>query len=420
LVIFFVEEMESFVVCNANGRVVIEQSWKARDFRACMQHVSQRILLDGSLPTRCTMGNVIVVSTTFAHLYFIALTTRETSPLATMELLHSIRDVLVDYFGLVSEAIIKDNFVLIYSLLQEMLDDGHAYITESNALKELVPPPSLYTKVKSSLMASTDDTPTIHLSHQLPWRRQGVVYSQNEVFFDIVEELNATLDHTGAVVHGHVNGSVVCTSKLSGIPDLQVTCGNTQNVLHDVTLHPCVRQAVFHEQHQRLSFIPPDGKFTLLRYTPKLHMRNALPLMLTIGFHDETPVSVKFEVRMNLKHTNGKPLTNVAVEFGLPYTHATARATCSVGSCYYDARTLSIRWDMDQVMAGVTSPHLTGTILLDDLSTRIAQCMRCTFTIDGYIPTNLRINSLNIVGESYTHFKGLKTTTKTGSLLFRL
>ncbi len=48
-----------------------------------------------------------------------------------------------DYFGECSETTIKDNVVIVYELLEEMLDNGFPLTTESNILKELIRPPTI-------------------------------------------------------------------------------------------------------------------------------------------------------------------------------------------------------------------------------------------------------------------------------------
>ncbi len=48
-----------------------------------------------------------------------------------------------DYFGECSETTIKDNLVIVYELLEEMLDNGFPLTTESNILKELIRPPTI-------------------------------------------------------------------------------------------------------------------------------------------------------------------------------------------------------------------------------------------------------------------------------------
>lgn len=115
------------------------------------------------------------------------------------------------------------------------------------------------------------------------------------------------LDANGAVVSSDVRGTVACNSRMSGMPDMTLiftTCvqrrGTAANarrdrrdatrrtstatalttsmsrppyraprcspgVIDDCAFHPCVRYARW-EREQVVSFVPPDGNFTLMTY----------------------------------------------------------------------------------------------------------------------------------------------------------
>lgn len=62
-----------------------------------------------------------------------------------------------------------------------------------------------------------------------------------------------------------MRGDILCTSKLSGVPDLTLSFNN-HRILDDCSLHPCVRYNRF-ERERVMSFVPPDGKFKLASYT---------------------------------------------------------------------------------------------------------------------------------------------------------
>merc|ERR1712167_298868 len=72
----------------------------------------------------------------------VATVERDVAPLLVLEFLHRTVDIFVDYFG-PDESAIKDNFSMVYQLLEEMLDDGSPLTTEPNALKAMIRPPSV-------------------------------------------------------------------------------------------------------------------------------------------------------------------------------------------------------------------------------------------------------------------------------------
>lgn len=50
----------------------------------------------------------------------------------------------------------------------------------------------------------------------VPWRRTGVKYTNNEAYFDVVEEVDAIIDRTGATVFAEIQGyvcSIACPTQ---------------------------------------------------------------------------------------------------------------------------------------------------------------------------------------------------------------
>jgi len=52
--------------------------------------------------------------------------------------LHTLIEVLIDYFKELEEESVRDNFVVIYELLDEMMDNGYPQTTEFKLLKEFI------------------------------------------------------------------------------------------------------------------------------------------------------------------------------------------------------------------------------------------------------------------------------------------
>ena len=54
------------------------------------------------------------------------------------------------------------------------------------------------------------------------WRKDNLKYKKNEVFLDIVEQVNMLMSSQGAVLRCDVNGKVVMKVFLSGMPDVKL------------------------------------------------------------------------------------------------------------------------------------------------------------------------------------------------------
>lgn len=70
------------------------------------------------------------------NLYVLALTKRNTNAAEILLFLHKIVEVFTEYFKELEEESIRDNFVIIYELLDEMMDFGYPQTTESKILQE--------------------------------------------------------------------------------------------------------------------------------------------------------------------------------------------------------------------------------------------------------------------------------------------
>ena len=66
------------------------------------------------------------------------------------------------------------------------------------------------------------------------------------------------------VISSSIFGTVETLCKLSGMPDLTLRWNNPR-LFDDASFHPCVRLSKY-EMDRVVSFVPPDGQFTLMKY----------------------------------------------------------------------------------------------------------------------------------------------------------
>lgn len=92
-----------------------------------------------------------LISIQRGNVSLVAACKQETQPLFVIEFLHRVVDTFQDYFAECSESIIKENYVVVYELLDEMLDNGFPLATESNILKELIKPPNILRTLANSV-----------------------------------------------------------------------------------------------------------------------------------------------------------------------------------------------------------------------------------------------------------------------------
>ena len=161
----------------------------------------------------------------------------------------------------------RENFDVSLQLLGETFSAPYPVSTDASALQELVPTTSPFSKMLlAGLAAATQATssvgvgssssshkqqnsgigsngiltPSSIFSSPLYWRRSGIKYSQNEIYFDINEDIKAIIDKNGQIITGDIWGRIDCKSKLSGMPDVSLSFSNPSSI-EDPSFHPCVR-----------------------------------------------------------------------------------------------------------------------------------------------------------------------------------
>ncbi|EAA28377.2 adaptor protein complex 3 Mu3A [Neurospora crassa OR74A] len=276
----------------------------------------------------------LVFSLKHANLLFLLTTSSEVEPLLVLEFLHRIVDSFEEFLGtpLLAHKI-ESNYDVVAQLLTEMCDAGTINTTEPNALRDLVEVEGFMGKLLGNLNLPTKPTfsnpsPASLLAQQstlaLPWRRNNVRHTQNELYADVIETLSVTLAPSGRPLAAFANGTIAFTSKVSGVPDIIVTLTgptgkhNLGSIIDLPVFHPCVRLAKWREQPGVLSFIPPDGRFTLAGYEVDLlplGARNlgnmsasANNLKLPVSLEIKTclgPTGSDFEVRLTVNRIPG-------------------------------------------------------------------------------------------------------------------
>ena len=184
--------------------------------------------------------------------------------------MNKLKDILIDYFKNLEEESIRDNFVLIYELLDEIMDHGYPQISESKILKE-------YIKTESNELKKEDEKMGRFITGKIA-RPEGIKYKKNEAYLDVIEKVDSLISSNGSVLHSQVIGTVKMRCYLSGMPT--VTLGLNDKVLFDIKgkqnngrsvemddlkFHQCVDMNKF-ESERSIEFIPPDGDFELMSY----------------------------------------------------------------------------------------------------------------------------------------------------------
>lgn len=130
---------------SAHREVLIEKHWHGSAKRTIVDLFWEIVLAH---PNRREIRPIIPQPKTYLvniqrfNLFFLSTVSQEAPPLLILEMLHKIVDIFLEYMQKISETVIRENFSLVYQLLDEMVDAGLPFTTEGNQLREMILPPT--------------------------------------------------------------------------------------------------------------------------------------------------------------------------------------------------------------------------------------------------------------------------------------
>ncbi|KAE9528901.1 hypothetical protein AGLY_012476, partial [Aphis glycines] len=319
-----------------------------------------------------------------ANIWLAAVTKQNVNGAMVFEFLIRFTQVMQSYFGKINEENIKNNFVLIYELLDEILDFGYPQNCDTGVLKTFITQTGVKSQSKEEQMQITSQ-----VTGQIGWRREGIKYRRNELFLDVLEYVNLLMSPQGQVLSAHVAGRILMKSYLSGMPECKfgindkivmeskgtkilddsgsrTASGKPVVVIDDCQFHQCVKLSKFETEHS-ISFIPPDGEFELMRYRTTKDISlpfRVIPLVREVG-------RTRMEVKAVLK-SNFKPSLlgqKIEVKIPTPLNTAGVQLLCLKGKAKYKASDNAIVWKIKR-MAGMKETQLSAEIDLLETDTK--------------------------------------------------
>ncbi|XP_014662240.1 PREDICTED: AP-2 complex subunit mu isoform X2 [Priapulus caudatus] len=365
-------------IYNHKGEVLISRVFRddigrnAVDaFRVNVIHARQQV--------RSPVTNI--ARTSFFHIkrgniWLAAVTKQNGNAAMVFEFLLKMVEVMQSYFGKISEDNIKNNFVLIYELLDEILDFGYAQNTDVGILKTFITQQG----IKGTQSRQEQTQITSQVTGKITHRREGIKYRRNELFLDAIEYVNLLMSPQGQILSAHVAGKVVMKSYLSGMPECKFgindkivldnkgktttddpsRSGKMSIAIDDCQFHQCVKLSKFESEHS-ISFIPPDGEFELMRYRTTKDISlpfRIIPLVREVG---RTKMEVKVVLKSNFKPT--LLAQKIEVRIPTPLNTSGVQLICMKGKAKYKSSENAIVWKIKR-MGGMKESQISAEIEL--------------------------------------------------------
>jgi len=275
------------------------------------------------------------------------------------------------YFGdTFDENAIRNNFTLVYELLDETMDYGYPQNCAVDVLKMYINLGEVTPKQEEEQKQITS-----HITGTIDWRVEGIRHKKNEVYLDALESINLLMSANGNVLRADVSGVMQVRSYLTGMPECklglndkilvekdgpsaavvrkaapgQIGKARDAIAIDDCTFHRCVRLGKF-DADRSITFVPPDGEFELMKYRVTEHVRLPFRVMPVVEELGTTRVSYNIKTIADFDPR----LFGSNVKFVIPTPPNTARCKVSVsgGKAKFEPEKRCIVWKMRRYAGG--------------------------------------------------------------------
>lgn len=382
-----------------------------------------------------------------SNLYFVFTTRYNVSSTLILELLEKIATVMRDYIGMESEESYRKNFILIYEILDEIVDFGNVqqtsglkYYIINEPIEEIIPTESVLTNLvifyffnlkvlKPKTKSSLSVRKSVHSKKQ----------TNNEVFVDVVETINCVLSATGSVIRAEICGQIIMKSFLLGQPSLSLALNENlvigkssqfQNgtcILDGCSFSEICQLNEF-DQTRTINLSPQEGEFTIMNY------RINTPYNMPFRIFPTVQLTSKFKLEGVVKVKGMYPTENqgagITIKIPLPKQTNSVNVELEkekgkITTYEYNTKDKYILWDIGNMIGGIEftlkfSCSLSETIL-GDVKKHVGP-ITMNFEVPSINTSDLRIRYLKVRERSKTYNpqSWIRYITSSGSYICRM
>lgn len=424
------------MVCSAvfitdiKGKVIVSKNYRGDIPMQVCEKFSYHIQEKDEMELRpvFTEEGVTYVYIKCNNLLLLAVTKRNSNISLILFFLYRLTCVFKDYFGELEEESIRDNFVVVYELLDEVMDFGYPQTCESRVLREVI--------TQESNRLDVAPRPPVALTNAVSWRTEGIKHKKNEIFLDVVEKLNLLVASNGTVLHSEIIGAIQMKSFLSGMPELKLglndklmfeATGRSSTKIksveiEDIKFHQCVRLARF-ENDRTISFIPPDGEFELMTYRLNTHVKPLIWVEAVVEPHSHS--RIEYMVKSKAQFKSRSIANNVEIIIPVPKDVDSPSFKASIGNVTYYPDRDAVVWSLKQFTGSkeyLMRAHFgLPSISSDEDSESWKAPIQVKFEIPYFTVSGLQVRYLKIIEKSgYQALPWVRYITTNGEYQLRM
>lgn len=373
-------------------------------------------------------------------LYFCFTTLDNPSASYYLEIMDRLMKVIKDHCGVLSEESIRKNFVLIYEIIDEMIDFGIPQLSSTQEIKPLVfTEPILISSQKKAIDINTG----VLKSNNTKSSDATVVpitqidsKGSNELFLDLFEKISCLFNSNGNLINSSIDGFIQMKSYLKNRPELKLVLSEEIVVgkqtsyssgiqIDDCNFHQCVNTKDFLTQ-KTLFITPPDGEFIAMNY--RITTDFAPPFKF-YTYTEESPYKLEIKIRIQSNFSEKFSASNTIVKFNVPKTTQNvyfelpnkkmghkAEYASSENCCY---------WKINKFQGGSEFTFVTKITVSNSKSEEVRRELgpiSLQFEIPTYNLSKIQVKELKILtnDKNYKALKWVRIVTQANSYVARI
>ncbi|KAM0035127.1 putative clathrin adaptor, mu subunit, Longin-like domain superfamily, AP complex, mu/sigma subunit [Helianthus debilis subsp. tardiflorus] len=361
------------------------------------------------------------------NVYLMAVSRQNCNVASLIAFLHKLADVFEYYFEELVEESLRDNFVVVYELLDEMMDFGYPQYTEATILSEFIKTDAYRLEVTQR--------PPMAVTNAVSWRNAGIYYKKNEVFLDVIESVNILVNSNRQLIRSEVGGALKMRTCLSGMPECKLGLNDRVLMdaqdrsskgkcidLEDIRFHQCVRLARY-EKDRTISFIPPDGSFDLMTYRISTQVKPLIWVEAQIEKHARSRIEMLVKARSQYRERSNA--TNVQISIPVPSDATKPIVRTTMGAASYAPEHDSLIWRIrsfpgdKEYMLG--AEFRLPSVAYEDPTPNKKTPIRVKFEIPYFTVSGIQVRHLKVIEKSaYQTLPWVRYITMAGEYEIRL
>lgn len=348
--------------------------------------------------------------------------------------------MIKDYCGVLDEPTLQKNFVLVYELLDELIDYGYAQTTSTEQLKMLIH------NTPVTIAPTVSKPRTLSDNMRIPRNavQKSIVSTQrtrtdrDEIFVDVIERINVVFNVHGYMQTSEVNGSIQMKSYLSGSHPVRlalnenIAIGRNQEsapygmgvILDDCNFHELVELESF-ERDRSLTLSPPAGEISVMNYRCTNEFQPPFKVYPAIEENGSQRLDIFIKLRVDLaaKHSAHNVLMTI------PLPKSTTKVSPRLGdkqgtSAEYKDSSKTLEWNFKKI-PGESEHTLSASVSLSQPVTGSTRKevgpINLSFTVPMLNVSGLQVRYLQVLNNTtgYNPYRWVRYVTQSNSYVVR-